>query len=239
MKRKIIRVWALMRSGHHAVLEWVFYNMITPKIFFNNCRDGNIFHYASINSIPNMEKKFDLKKLNEFRNIIVNFEHPNLKYWPAKNWGNLKKLGQVVDLIVLRDPFNWVASSMSKKTFKQYVNVDMNLWKQHALEFIEARHIPNRIPVQFNQWFSSHEYREEIANKIGIPNDETSINRVETRSSFDAFEFKNNAQDMQVLNRWEQFKNNKQFLSYVNRRDIRDLSQKIFGFDTLKVLENA
>lgn len=234
MERKIIRVWALMRSGHHAILRWIFFNMNTPKIFFNNCRNKDVFHYVVINSINNVEKKFDLKKLNEFRNIIVNFEHPNLREWPTKNWGNLKKLGEITDLIVLRDPFNWVASSMSKKTFKQPVSIDMGLWKQQALEFLGiTNYIPNGVPIKFNEWFSSHEYREEVAGKLGISNDETLINKLATRSSFDGRDFKDNAQDMKVLDRWQQFKKNERFLSYVDRKDIRDLSRKIFGFDPL------
>ena len=233
MGRKIIRVWALMRSGHHAILRWMFYNMSTTKIFFNNCHGSRGFHYVDVNSFSDSRKKFDLKKLKEFENILINFEHPNLKNWTTKDWGGLRKLGQPIDVIVLRDPFNWAASSMSKKTFKQHVEIDMNLWKQHASEFIEAKHIPNGIPVGFNQWFSSHEYREEVASKLSISNNETLINKLATRSSFDGRDFKDNAQNMKVLDRWQQFKNNERFLSYVDRKDIRDLSQKIFEFDPL------
>jgi len=233
MKKKIIRVWALMRSGHHAIIDWIFYNLNSPKIFINNCRNKTKFHYVVVNEFGNKPKKFKLKELSNFKNIIVNFEHKNLNICKDSNWGNLKKIAKPIDVVVVRDPFNWVASSLSKKTFKQPININMDLWKQYANECLKENLISNRIPIKFNDWFSNSEYRKLIADRLKISNDEYIINKISTRSSFDGYKFKKNAQDMKVLERWKKFKNDKRFLSHVNHKDVKKLSKKLFEVDIL------
>jgi hypothetical protein len=46
------------------------------------------------------------------------------------------------------------------------------MWYEYANEFIgNTNYLPfNKIPISFNEWFKSEEYRENIASKLNLKN---------------------------------------------------------------------
>lgn len=221
----IIKVHALMRSGHHAVMDGIYHSMPKDKVFINNCNVGNKFHWFKIND--GKQKKTGIKGKLKDKNILMNFEHKNLvddKEW-VDNWRNLKA---DYNVLILRDPFNWLASSMRKDHFKVKVPLNMSLWIQQAEEFIGVtNHLDNLVAISYNKWVSDPEYRKTILSEMDLEYDDSyEIEKFKGQSSF--------GKNEGYFSRWEHFKKNKKYLKKVKLPKIQKYSDKIFQFLPIK-----
>jgi len=220
----IIKVHALMRSGHHAVMDGIYHAMPNDKVFINNCKPNGKFHWFKLNDGKQQKSGIE-GKLNK-KNILMNFEHKNLK---GDTWVNdWRKLKADYNVIILRDPFNWLASSMNKTHFKQKVPLNMGLWVQQAEEILGiTKHLPNVIGVTYNQWVTSPEYRKAILDKMGLKYDETyQLEKFKGASSF--------GKNEGYFERWRHFEKNADFLKKVKLPKVQDYSKKIFNFNPIK-----
>lgn len=217
----IIKVHALMRSGHHAVMDGIYDSLPDKKIFINNCQKSS-FHWFrdGYDSEVKNNKLLDITN----KNVLLNFEQKNIAL--DKKWLlSYKGLKETNNVIILRDPYNWLASSISKSTsFKVPINVDTKLWKQQAREFITNNNIlPNFIGITYNDWVINEKYREEKLNELGLEYDKSyEMNTFKGASSF------NGAKD--YFNRYKNFENNKQYHNFLDD-EIHELSKEIFNFN--------
>jgi len=119
-----------------------------------------------------------------------------------------------------------------------YINFEKycQLWKTYAQEFLGiTNYLENKICINFNQWFLSEEYRKTISGKFGFEFDDTLKNIISTvgsGSSFDKFNFIENANEMKVLERWKIFRGNKLVEKIYEINDyIIELNKKIFNIE--------
>jgi hypothetical protein len=177
---------------------------------------------------------------------------------PATPKGIVGRSAKIFDVLMLRDIFNLTASTMkytgrtSKGEFdKDTITEDLLMfdYKNYtrreglkkkfnlaALEFLRrSSHLRHdRICISFNDWFLSKGYRECIAAKFGLPNNELSVNIVagvgNRGSRFDDFEYDGRAQEMNILERWKHFKDNNAFWDLMREwEDSVKLSNEVFG----------
>lgn len=275
-----IRVFGIKHSGQHAIINWIATLFDEPVYFFNNCgwnhdpyrtsrtrgvRKGtpieNIF--VALPKLKGAEEEIvDKLKRTPKKCLMYSYENVyidrvNRKRKPATPEGIVGKSGKVFDVLMLRDIFNLVASTMkytgrvfnekdragddeylSQFDYKNYLYRE-KLKKKFdlaALEFLgKSNHLREKgICISFNDWFLSKGYRECIAAKFGLPNNELSINIVagvgNRGSRFDDFEYDGRAKKMNILGRWEYFKNNKAFWNLMREwNDSVVLSNEVFG----------
>lgn len=219
----IIKTTALMRSGHHAVMEGIYHHIPKDKIFINNCDKNNVYHWYKINDGKPLYKEKKLSQKINNKNIILNFEHKSVNSYKSliSNWYNLK---EDFNILIIRDPFNWLASCMSKSdVFNNNIPLSIELWVNHAKECLNITNkLPNKVVVLYNKWIIDEEYRKSVINTLGLDFDDTySIDTFKGSSSFNG--------SKNYTERWVKYKDNKKYLSLIND-EVKELSEKLFDF---------
>lgn len=151
------------------------------------------------------------------------------------------------DVIVIRDPFNLFASRLQgNKPRANARNFDLmnvysrhhnlpELWVTYAKECLNEttflRH--NKVVINYNQWFSDCDYRQQIADLLGLTFSDAGFTEVVRAggigSSFDGINFNNDAASMDVLNRWKRFEENPFFLDLLKTPELVEYSVRLFG----------
>lgn len=229
--KDICYVFALKRSGHHAVMDWFMPCLGFNLMHHNNCsylKSGNIVSFGSCS------KKEYSKNLGYRR--IFNFEDQSLN--------NLKKIpANVKKVMVIRDPYNNFASRVKHTDKNIFRNFNFDIWISYAREFIgETNYLgDNVIKVIYNNWFKSQEYRDLILKKIrsnfsfiGVPGSLDNVPKFGDGSTFDGFSFDGSAREMDVLNRWKKIKNENILKKMLFDDELYNLTKIIFGESVAK-----
>jgi hypothetical protein len=153
--------------------------------------------------------------------------------------------GRRLDLLILRDPFNLLASKLKwaygdverpSKPSLDEVSEARALWKVHAREFLgETDHLTDLVTLSYNDWFLHRSYRDRKAAEIGFRNEDKGLSKVArwgptlSADSFDGLRFDGRAQDMKVLERWRRFADDEFFRELVADAELHRLSALIFG----------
>ena len=190
-----------------------------------------------------------------YENVYIDRVYRERK--PATPEGIVGSSDKIFDVMMLRDIFNLAATTLkytgrtfegydkggddeylSEFDYKNYLYRDKLKQKYllAASEYLgETKHMRDKkICISFNDWFLSKGYRECIAAQFGLPNNEISVQIVagvgNRGSRFDDFEYDGRAQEMNILERWKHFKDNKAYWDLMREWDecVR-LSNEIFG----------
>lgn len=174
------------------------------------------------------ENEKNLISMN-FENIDFTSHEQDLKYFTKKFIAEER----FSNVLVVRDIFNYIASKMK---MGRYFHPETNLgcWKAHAYEYLGyTNSLRNKVLVNFNSWVKDEAYRKDIAESLCVDNFLPKWNEVSSfggGSSFDGKDFHGNASSMNVLNRWREYVDDKEFRSYLkNYKELVELSEAIFG----------
>jgi len=152
--------------------------------------------------------------------------------------GAVKILGpsrERINIMVLRDAFNTFASvRKSKRRMRRRLKTFYpEHWKRYAREFLrESSLLPeSTIMVSYNHWFSSAEYRRDLASRLKLPTSEIGLDTLSVDgggSSFSGQELQDRAQSLNVMARWRHYRHDLSYLGALDPETIR-LSDEIFG----------
>lgn len=248
-----IRIAAIKRSGHHAIINWILLNVSGPKYFLNNCKP-NRSPYINLRKADSLLFDIDIRnekcgKFKKKKYLFYNFESQFLEdIYSSQFLSNIEKwVGKsqsVKNILVLRDPFNNFASMYKwakhgKKWVPSIGEIEHLpvLWKAYAKEFLGiTSFVPaQKIFVKFNTWFTDPQYRNDLASEIGLTTTNRGLNEVAKwgpntwGDSFDNMNFDGKADKMNVLHRWAVFKDDRLFVSLFKDTELIALSEKIFG----------
>ena len=216
-------ILGMKRSGHHALVLWIGNNIPDGTILFNDCSKGwdNKILLPSIYQQP-QSQEIAIGNVKDIRNAIFNiedFDIENLKNHDFMDFLNVKIYAEKYLILVLRDPWNWIASRMKTGgSLVQGMEIIVKRYIQHcecALKSIS--YTQNKLHIiNYNDWFTDETYRASLANTLKLNKGATNngINILSVRgggSSFDGTKFQNKAQQMDVLNRWKFFKDSEYF----------------------------
>jgi hypothetical protein len=249
---KEIRVIGLRRSGNHAIINWMQKQQAGTIEHLNNIPlNGNPFRWKYIMLRDFAPDRFEREK-NRIRQqakgnfikkdcLIYSYEdHPITKITSPrvehKHDFHFGKSLNRYDVLILRDPFNLIASRLENNMLpvKSFTQSVIDLWLEYAKEFLgETQYLPNRkVLINYNHWVADINYRREIAFKLDLPFTDAGINDVRPQgggSSFDKRNFAGRATEMDVLGRWKHFTNNPLFLELLNHTELLNYSDRIFG----------
>jgi hypothetical protein len=247
-------VVALQRSGHHAIINWIMKNINGKTYLLNHSvpatnpfitytKPGSILHNLNIEN--------EIAGIHEYKKqLIYNYEDRLLSEIFFSDYENIMKgwVGRsqfVFNIIVLRDPFNnfaskykWALSGIKWPPSPESIKQLPTLWKSYAREFVGATsyiHKENKILINYNRWFSDLEYRSSIAQILLLESTEKGIEEVAKwgpatwGDSFDNMTYDGKAGQMDVLNRWQNYKDDEVFRSLFKDAELLELSEKIFG----------
>ena len=223
-------IYGLRRSGNHAILEWMIKNFNQKDeryvIKHRLITSGNTCYLNAINEYirsRDLYIDYNFAKIT-YKNLLVSYEDVPISY-VSKYTRGFKKI------VILRDIINVVASRYKRRLEKdpksvayKLMKIDENLfkcWISHASSF--KKNVPI---IRFEDWLSSEEQRNKIANSLGLKNID-GINTIPFHgggSSFSKMEKVPSEKDL--LNRSEQVNLPTEILERMQKSDILNLRQK-------------
>lgn len=251
-----MRVIGLSRSGNHGIIDWIL-AQTTGRYCFLNCVEPkqNPFRSARLlehgRSYRTTIRNFALEReaTGEFSPkdlLLYSYEdvylgavaHPSFE---AMREHYLGTSSSRINVLILRDPFNLLASRIRSGLFdNRYIwgekvvthRMAMRIWKQHAREFLQSRRLPGRtVGIVYNRWARDPGYRRAILERLGLPLRDSRaprVARVAGGSSFDGLRHIRSPHQMNVHRRWEQFAADTTFASYFDASSIQ-LTRRLFG----------
>ena len=230
----------MRRSGQHAVAHFVYRMYEPPKRRCNNRKAGSKTFGRSKGDRAEGNIKGDLELL------MVNYEDhrvdDDVNCPRCLIQGHSSIVGRALDtryLLCLRDPFNLFASRIkqyegrtSREQIIRNTRVAVDLWKNHALEFIgKTRFLPNLLTVNYNEWVMHETYRRGLADRLGVAYKGEDWDRTTHEGGGSTFDKKtiDKAEDMKLFERWKAVRDDPVYRSLFRDREIVDLSEQIFG----------
>lgn len=205
-----------MRSGNHAIIEWILHQYSGHAVcFLNNVAHGDHDPYATCRQrvLHGIDANIDEKTLRRMQKRLLVFsyedrldaERPDMDFIdsvfsPEFREHRTRYVGTsrtALDVLVIRDPFNCIASRLKLLESRGPMGgaTDMERvvanWKRLAARAIAfmANPDPGTVVARFNQWVADQRYREELSRLLGGRYTDSSMRRMSRfggGSSFDA-----------------------------------------------------
>jgi len=223
-------VAGMKRSGHHGPVMWISANIPYGTILFNDCSKGwsNKVLTPSNYQSPQAQE-IAVGDIKNIRNAIFNIEDFNMD-WLDKhdviNFHNVERYLEKYFILVLRDPWNWLASRLKMggsvvKELDKKINY-YNKQCEFALKLKTYKYAPSTIIINYNMWFTDIKYRKRLAQVLNLNTgaENNGLNILSTRgggSSFDKLKYTDKAQDMSVLNRWKYYSKSEFFRDCIKK----------------------
>jgi hypothetical protein len=250
-----IHIIGIQRTGQHAITSWIIghfnkcYYKNNMSTFYDNVNvslEPPFWFFEKGKDDWDVINSFDIKENDAF---IMGTEISLPKIKLNKNLevrknelcyiNNCKKFSiNSKNLMVLRNPYNHYASILNWKRNKRLrdPNQFIKVWLSYVNEILnEGSSINNKIVVIYDKWFSSIDYRKSISQQLGLNFSDARLNTVmkiginkSWGSSFDGMNYKNKAQNMDVLNRYKDFIDDEKFKIVYNNIEIKEKC-KILG----------
>lgn len=199
-------IYALPRSGKNAIIHWVASQYKLPICV----RSKNFI--SSYGTKP-----------EDYHFTLFFSEHE----WFTLN--QIKKHKRSKKVMIIRDVYNWIAAVLKTHmnqtglSLKKLIKKDFDprhpnnpnknrlcLWKDYTREFLSNNSVYD-IKISYNNWFQYKEYRKHLAGLFGFKFTDKGHNEIPNhrvgfgKSSFDGMNYKNNANNMPVLERYKYF----------------------------------
>lgn len=220
------RVFGLRRTGNHAIINWILKQGGENGFFANDQELDKPFNL----SLPNGELDTLVHSYEEQR-----FSPTYLKLNDFYLNQQEVKVENRYNILILRDPFNLMASRIKSgytTTWRTPRLNQVDLWVLYAKEFTgETNLLPNKVCINYNRWVLDKAYRKEIAAILGLTFTDggfSEVSEIGGGSSFDGTEKNAKAAEMQVMDRWKQYKENSLFLDFFENRQVVAYYQRIF-----------
>ena len=254
---------ALQRSGQHAVINWLC-EQLGSVVHFNHCTfmrkgltmmpvpvSGRYVTYldqvktdsgiiAGEQDKTALEAFFNqLTQIGLYQNIIYSFEDWDLKDIYLQKLIRNRSLKVI---LILRDPYNWLASTFKHHDSKTPI-ILLEEKKKRLISYLEQVLNINDylnhdvVAIDFSQWLVSTQYRKEIMEQLGLTFSEsleTSFGEVQPfggGSSFDGQIVEPNVLRKSVSERWRSYEDNQEYRALLKDDNLKKLALRFFNFE--------
>lgn len=251
LKTRSIITYGLQRSGQHLIIDWICRGLVN-SLHLNNCsfiRKRLVYETNSwiqeIHSYIGGDKR-DIIKLTSIDwylnglesnfNLIASFEDKNPSMTLCRR---LEKKYASQSIVILRDPFNWLASAMKHNWHgPERLRYKICLLKEKLRIALDPKtdvnHHRMRLFIDYNKFITDASYREILASKLdllSLDNAEIALTKVPKfggGSSFSGFN-STKVDNSEFLKRWKHFTHNKLYRSLICDQELLQLSREFFG----------
>ena len=239
---KNILILACSRSGHHAIINWLTNQCKGHIKYYNNCEKG----WGEGMFKPNKKRveSFGVTS-DDFVTNLYTIEDFNMEYCKKYNFFNFTSLPQYkIDLVIIinRDFRNWVSSRIvgGGEGLNNLISTNngetpaVKKWAMLVKESLGETNLlnGNSYSINFNDWYSSDEYRKQICLDLGLEFSDKGFREVSHAgggSSFSGVEILD-SQKLDVLNRYKKLENDERYnkVLYWISKEIMELDKKYF-----------
>jgi len=254
--RTLVQLFGIRRSGNHTIVNWLKQNSLPDST------DKLVVHYNSVSSPhpkdswptdpEELIKYFKVDSLTSNGLVILSYEDEFLeRATRLPTVVEAKKLfpdARVLTVMLIRDPFNMLASRMQKlRSLREdeatgaarFLSIPLEkvteIWRSYAREYLERTQVlGDSTRINFNEWFQNHRYRDELLSSMfgGIQNRDLGIDEVPIfggGSSFEGSTFDGRGSQMIIMDRWKLFVDDSGYRALFKDSEITELSEQIFG----------
>lgn len=251
VNRREIRVIGMSRSGNHALINWIR-AQADGRVCFLNCTEGKTNPFESARPLGEAPDSgyeanydgFDLaaERAGEFsRKDWLVFSHEDSFLGHAcsdiferhhDEWVGSSE--QRYDVLLLRDPYNLMASRRRVGFAENSEKLSLRIWRQHARQFLgETKRLQGKpVPVSYNRWCVDADYRRQIAGQLDLDFSDAGKKKVAScagGSSFDGLAYDGEADRMPVFERFHHYLDDPSFAELFDDKTHR-YAEEIFGW---------
>ncbi len=228
-----MRVFGMQRSGNHAVLSWILGQHDGASLFINNVK----LSYALRAS------RHDARELRAPRRglapplLLLSHEGIDLATQAPQATRYDQRARTPQRVVIVRNPYNLFASRFRlherRGWQRSYGEGGVPMWVGYAQAALgETQPLPGATFVLYDRWVSEEHYRAQIAEVLGLTFTDAGRDQVADYgggSSFDRLSFDGSASRMDVLRRWEHFRDEPLLRRLADNPEVRRLSGALFG----------
>lgn len=253
---KVIRVAGMKRNGNHGIVNWILCQhrgratFRNAAIYYNKLGNLKSDPIEAFRHTEGLEK-VDLDTPGDKELFLFTYEDHPVENALNPESANLyeswmgHEIGRSIDVLILRDPFNFFASRIQGELngvyplkswgdcFSQGNSAKLwSKWKAYATAFLdfEANPSNDRIPTSYNHWVTSLDYRRDLCRKLSVEleNDEArkTVTGWGAGSSFDKGVWQ---EPPTYLNRWKRFQTHPVLIEAAKDEELIALTRSIFG----------
>ena len=211
-----LEVCSMMRSGHHAVLYWLFAQINHP-IYFRN----DVLCYRDERSLKDRGVVIGGKNISSILKTYIY----NVEDIPINNIKSIRKKYKSIleivppkksrSLLIIRDPFNMFSSRYrlflrinkireeeGERPLPDSRNTNGNsgvawidegaveLWKMYAKEYLGHTNYlgDDLLKINYNKWFSNISYRKKISQNMNLKFSDKNLNYVPVNGHGSSFD---------------------------------------------------
>jgi hypothetical protein len=217
------------RDEEHCLVEHVLKLDSDTRVYVKNQRlrsgDSYLPQYNDIDNIIS----FEGVEFNKVCEVLPQWLEDFNRGLKIRN-PNLVVSDDFTHIILLRNPWNIAASqirwSLDRVNYNR-VDRDMVVWNEYHDHYINQNSDTHFII--YDKWFGDIEYRKAISIELGT--EFTDINKNKTAlagggSSFDKMKFDGKAEEMNVLNRYEEMMHHKKMQDFVKTDMANEVKNK-------------
>jgi hypothetical protein len=225
--------FALRRSGHHAVINWLQFHYKTCE-YFTNCKlkeSGKVEGLTGDRFVYNNPNGKGECRILSFEDKLRNEVNPPFCAY--------KSLPYSKRFIVVRDIYNCFASRLKRRRNDPFWHkwphcLDAKLWRIYFNEFLgNTNDLGERtVKVNYNFWCDNVSYREQLALEVAGHFTDEGRNIVATigkGSSFDHLNYYNKADEMAVMDRWKEYEKDREFAPLLADKELKEICRLHFG----------
>jgi hypothetical protein len=242
-----------MRTGNHAIINWLR-SQVKGKVFHINnlIVDENPYRYKYYNLLdfyPQHKTRIKNYRLQAEGNLVTrdcliySYEDYDLNRvfsdrFEKKHDLYLGKTERRHDIIIVRDPFNLIASRLKsnmirvKDSRQNFIYLWIAYAKEHVGETDYLKH--NKLCINYNQWCSDIDYRRSIADRLNLEFSDAGIDKIASHGGGSSFDRNNpdiKASEMDTGNRWKYYVDDPYYRKLVRNRELLFYARQIFGDD--------
>ena len=253
-----IRAYGLMRSGNHAIIEWV-QNQHLDEItcFLNNVKHGNHDPYTNYKRriLTGIDEQIDIEDLRRMRKQLLIYSYEDRDELESNGKTFLESVFQQdfeenrqsylgaskyqLDMLIIRDPFNYLASRLKLLQVRGPLDgvsnpeLIMKNWKLMAKEAIKLNQSPQpgKLVVNFNRWVNELAYRQHLSKILMGKFNDTSMKKISDFGGGSSFRDPDKLTISMVLARWKELFNVSRYARlghYWRRITAPDNERKVF-----------
>jgi hypothetical protein len=221
-----IQITGLRRSGNHAIINWLRGNFEDAGYKVRHDNDSQLLRTVTWHPCTDKEV------------YIVSFEDQDIKVIPK-----LPDHVESFNFIILRDPFNCLASRM-----RRGYSITRELYLSYANEFVGKTNFVDepKCCVNYNRWLIDYNYRSCIIQRFGLVCTDAHFHTMSEMSSFGdtipekehlisrwKFYDKNIQHEKYGIQTLANYCNNELYWEWLSHAEIRLMSLNIFNFEPL------